>query len=197
MLALTGAASVSKGNWPKYLAAVAAGLTGAQAVYAKSALFDKTLPALMAQMQASRETVLVRIRQREGQEPDGYPLSRGRQDTSDYENAGSIPSAINSVTTSAGTQLKQATDNLNAVQVVTAAPIDVQARREKLSAYVKDSSQVNSAALVKLVTALGKTPATNDGDNLTTILLAISAANTADQFNLLSQKVQILFGKEF
>ena len=196
VLALTGVASVSTGNVPKYLAALAAGLTGGQAAYAKGALFDKTLPALMAQMQAGRQTILVRIRQGEGQETDAYPYPRGLQDASDYENAGSMPSAINGVTTSAGAQLKQATDTLNAIQVVTAAPIEIQSRREKLAAYVKDSSQVNSEGLSKLVAALGKTVG-NDNDNLTTILLAISAANTAEQFDLLAQKVNILFGKEF
>lgn len=197
VLALTGAASVSTGNAPKYLAALAAGFTGAQAAYAKGALFDKTLPALMAQMQASRETILVRIRQGEGEETDAYPFSRGLQDAGDYENAGSIPSAINGVTTSAGSQLKQATDALNAVQVVTAAPPDVQARREKLSTYVRDSTKVSSDALSKLVTALGKTVDVNRDKNVTTILYAIAAANTADQFNILAQKVKILFGEDF
>ena len=113
------------------------------------------------------------------------------------ENAGTIPGAINGVTSNAGAQLKQATDSLNNIQVVSIAPVDVQARREKLSAFLKDTSQVTPKDLAKLVTAQGKTPAANADDNLVTVLLAISAATTAAKFDGIAQQVQILFGKDF
>ena len=197
VLALTGAAAVSTGNAPKYLAAAAAGLVGGQAAYQKSALFDKTLPALMAQMAASRRTILVLIRQGEGKGTDEYPLDQGLNDVNEYENAGTIPGAISGVTSNAGAQLKQATESLNKIQVVSdIAPPDVQARREALSDYVK-GSDLTPSQLAQLVTALGKTPGADADADTLTVLYAISAATTAAKFDAIAQQVKIHFGKVF
>jgi hypothetical protein len=195
VLALTGAASISTGHAPQYLAAVAAGLVGGQAAFQKNALFDKTLPALMAQMAASRQTILVTIRKGEAQGTEDYPLDQGLNDINQYENAGTIPGAISGITSNAGAQLQQATDRLNSIQVVTAAPPELQPRREALAAYVK--TPLSSDQLKQLLKAIGKTPSANDTDNLTTILLAISDANTVVKFNVIGQQVKLLFGRDF
>ena len=73
------------------LSAVSGGLEGTQAAYNKSALFDKTLPALVAQMRASRKAIASQIFQRWNLDIQKYPLWVARRDLEAYQFAGSLP----------------------------------------------------------------------------------------------------------
>jgi hypothetical protein len=90
VLALTGIGSVA-GSAANALSAAAAGVTGARASFDKNVMFEKTLPALLAQMVAKRKAVLVEIRQGQAQDVETYSLLMGLSHLEDYYFAGTIP----------------------------------------------------------------------------------------------------------
>lgn len=87
------------------LSAVSGGLAGAQAAYGKAALYDKTMSALLAQMQAGRKAVAAQIYQRWNLDLDKYPLWMARMDLDAYYFAGSLPGAI--LATAADAKVKE------------------------------------------------------------------------------------------
>lgn len=103
VLALTAASTVSTVSTTQTaLSAVATAVVGAAAAYDKRALFDKTLPALMAQMVAERETLRVSIRASTQLPVESYTLFAADSDLQAFARAGSIPGAIASVAQDAG-----------------------------------------------------------------------------------------------
>lgn len=86
------------------LSAVSGGLAGTKAAYAEAALFERTLSALLAQMIAGRNSVLVRIYEGRTLSIEEYPLSAAVRDLEAYYFAGSIPGAV--VATSADAKVK-------------------------------------------------------------------------------------------
>ena len=190
LLALNGAGAVA-GGAANALSAAAAGVTGARSSYERDALYNRTLPVLMAQMVAQRKTILVRVREGEGQEDGQYPLNRGLSDLEDYYYAGTIPGAINNLAENAGAQSKQADQDLKDLQVV--GPVDpaLQTRRANAADYVKTLTIDQRKML-----ATAMTIPTQD-DPLRDILLAIAAAQKPDQFDPIAQEIKVLFGKDF
>lgn len=83
------------------LAASSAGIVGAQATINKNLFFQRTIPALMAQMEANRAAVTTRILDGLGQSDAAYPLIRAELDLDALKRAGSIPSAISGITSQA------------------------------------------------------------------------------------------------
>jgi hypothetical protein len=117
-LALAGAGAVTGNAGTKAaLAAAAAGIIGAKAAFDKNVFFDKTMPALLAQMVALRKTVLARIQAGLSQGIDRYPLPQALIDLEDYYNAGTIPGAITGIVEGAGAAAKQADEEMKQVLV--------------------------------------------------------------------------------
>ena len=113
VLGLTATAAVVGGADTKAaLAAAAAAVVGAQAAFDKRALFDKTLPVLMAQMVAQRETIRTSIRTSEELPVESYSLYSGLSDLQRFEFAGSIPGSLQSIAEDAGQKTKTAADDL-------------------------------------------------------------------------------------
>ena len=84
-------------------AALSAGLIGGKASIDKNLYFDRTLPAMLAQMDGLRSQVRARILAgMAGPDPDVYPLMLAASDLDDYFNAGTISGAISAITTQAG-----------------------------------------------------------------------------------------------
>jgi hypothetical protein len=188
VLALSGAGAVVTGGASNALSAASAGVTGARSAYGKDVLYDKTLPVIIAQMVAQRQTVLVRIREGETQGANAYPLTRGLADLEEYYNAGTIPGAISNLAINVGAQSKEAQEKLDVVSVV---PAELQIRREAVAAYVKTLSadQLNQLA-PKLQQPVG------DGA-LAEILKMISRADTTAKLDSITTQIKALFGKEF
>jgi hypothetical protein len=68
----------------------------------KDLFYQKTMPAILAQMQARRAEMVAQITTGLGRSTTAYPLSQAIVDLGAYENAGSIPGAINGIVTDAG-----------------------------------------------------------------------------------------------
>lgn len=103
VLALTTASTlVTPAHTKSLLSGLGTMFVGADAALDKRALFDKTLPALLAQMVAARETARASIRQSETLPVDEYSWFAAESDLEHFRFAGSIPGAITSVSEDAG-----------------------------------------------------------------------------------------------
>jgi hypothetical protein len=174
VLALNSVGAVTSASKP--LSAAAAALVGAKASYEKEALFNQTLPVLMAQMVARRREVLARIRSGHSRTVADYSLFAALNDLDDYRRAGTIPGAMTEMIANTGVQTKDADAKLDALSVVTPNSPDVQARIEAIAARVKaqTDAQLNQFLLVS-----GKTAGV-DPKATALLLLSVSAASPND-----------------
>ncbi len=116
VLGLGGATAVVGGASAKAaLGAAVTGVTGAKVSIDKNAYFNKTIPALIAQMQAARKEVLIRIWTGLTKDVSAYPLTQALVDVEDYYNAGTLPNAITGITASASAEVKKADEQLKVV----------------------------------------------------------------------------------
>jgi hypothetical protein len=121
----TAGALIRDSTTQAVLAAITAALIGGKAAYDKNALFDRTVPALMAQMRASRLTVRAQILRNMQQEVQDYGLLQAQTDVAAYYNAGTIPGAIASVLESSGEQSRNALEEIRNLTRVTYGPDEV------------------------------------------------------------------------
>lgn len=113
-IALNSVATFSKSAAPE-LSAVSAAVIGGRASFEKQALYNLSLPVMLAQIYAKRQEVLARIRAGETREISEYSLYRGLDDVDDYEHAGSIPAAMTEIVTNAGAQASEAKAKLDKI----------------------------------------------------------------------------------
>jgi hypothetical protein len=147
-LALNAVGSVTKASKP--LAAAAGAITGARSSYEKQALYNLTLPVMMAQMSAKRKDVLARVRQGETQSAATYSLFQGLNDVDSYEAAGTIPGAVADMITNAGVQAKQADQKLDAIRMVAPVDVSIQTTREDLAKAIKAATPAQLDLLLRI-----------------------------------------------
>jgi hypothetical protein len=107
------------------LAAASAGVIGANAAVNTDVFYKKTIPGLVAQMRASRQTALVTIKTGLKKAVADYSLDEALGDINTYYVAGTLPSAISQITLKAGAELSTADAQLAALRsipFVAAAP---------------------------------------------------------------------------
>lgn len=144
-LAINGIATFSKSAAPE-LAALSAAIIGGRASYEKQALYNLSLPVMLAQMVAKRQEVLVRVRAGQTKELADYTLYRGLDDVDEYHRAGSIPAAMSEMINNAGAQADEAKQKLEEIDQVALVPPDIQQRRETIAAKLK-AAQVNELSV--------------------------------------------------
>ncbi len=104
-LGLTAAGTVWAGELAKSaLAAAATGVVGTKTAIDTDLFYQKTLPALVAQMDAGRKSALVIIRTGLAKSTDDYPLEQGLADLDTYYVAGTLPGAVSGIIQNAGIQ---------------------------------------------------------------------------------------------
>jgi hypothetical protein len=105
ILGLNAAGAVVGGELTKSaLAAASGGIAGAKGAIDTDLFYQKTLPALVAQMQAQRKVVLVSIRKGLSESVDQYPLQEALIDVDAYYAAGTIPGALTGIIEDAGSK---------------------------------------------------------------------------------------------
>lgn len=106
VLALTGIASTTGGEATKSaLAAMSSGIVGAQGAVSKNLYFQRTLPALLTQMEANRIAVRATIIAALVEKSDAdYPLPAAAIDLRRLIRAGSIPASVAGITQQAAAQ---------------------------------------------------------------------------------------------
>lgn len=104
ILGLSGAGTIVGGATSKaILAAISGGLTGAKLSVDKTLYYQKTMPTLLAQMEASRADQLLMIRTGlQKQLISDYPLSMALVDLDRYYKDGTLPGAIIAINSAAG-----------------------------------------------------------------------------------------------
>jgi hypothetical protein len=126
------------------LGAASTGVIGANAAINRDLYYQKTIPALLTQMEADRLKAKLPIVQGMAQPDAKYPLMQAYIDLDVYKNSGSMPSAISSITTSAGNNKQVAQDNITFVRTPTYISQfpDVQAVQAQLKTLSSDQQFV-------------------------------------------------------
>lgn len=134
------------------LAALAALITGTKISIDKHFYFEKTVPALVATMNAQRKTVLLKIMTGQKFDVDVYPFTQALADLYDYEQAGTLIGAINTIQVDAGAKEVKADGEIRFIAARDSKFVDVavQARVEKL---LGDVDKLDNAALFGLINA--------------------------------------------
>jgi len=131
------------------LGAASAGVIGASSAINKDLYYQKTIPALLAQMEADRLKAELPITTGLKLLDADYPLAQAYIDLDAYKTAGSIPAAINAVNQSAGNAKDQAQANIafqrTSAQAQLVSLASVQARLKML---------ISDAQLVALAKAM-------------------------------------------
>ncbi len=94
------------------LGAATAGVIGANTAINKDLYYEKTIPALLAQMEADRLTAKLPIVAGLKLSDAEYPLYQAYLDLDAYKDAGSIPAAINAINKDTGNAKDKAQDAL-------------------------------------------------------------------------------------
>ena len=183
------------------LAAASAGIVGGQAAVNKDLYYQRTMPALLAQMEANRDKIKLAILQGLGKSDDQYSLYQADLDLDALQRASGIPGAVGDITQQATASKATAEAKLlEASSVVTEIPPDVAARRAKFAKYVKDlAKQPNNA---KTLDAIAATLGTSRGSNATeerdNILLDIATTVKSNQdMDAVSAQLSAITNKEF
>ncbi len=108
------------------ISAASGGVIGAQGVVNKDLYYQKTVAALIAQMEANRENAKAAILDNLKQPDANYPLWRAYVDLEALANAGSLPAAISAITQKANTDKQDAQTR---VQLTKLTYVDTEAAR--------------------------------------------------------------------
>lgn len=84
------------------LAAISGGITGSTELVDKNYFYSKTMPALVAAMNAAREKDLTPIRKGEGETPDQYSLGTAMDDLNTYFYDGTFLGALDYINKTSG-----------------------------------------------------------------------------------------------
>lgn len=125
------------------LAAAAALVTGSKTAIDKHFYFEKTVPALVATMNAQRKTVFLKILEGRNAPIEGYPLAQAIADLYDYEMAGTLLGAIDVIQTDAGVKGAAIDKEIRNLTAASAGVIiDARKINAAVSALLKDSTKL-------------------------------------------------------
>jgi hypothetical protein len=137
------------------LGAASVGVLGANTAINKDLYYQKTIVALLSQMEANRAKAKISIIQGLNLPDSKYNLFQAYGDLDAYKNAGSIPGAISVITQSAETQ-KQDAVNAMVLQGITLETPAVSARYDILTTYILGLVKKKDATtLGKMANAIG------------------------------------------
>jgi hypothetical protein len=118
------------------LGAASAGVIGAKAAIDKDLYYQKTIPALLAQMEADRLKAVLPITAGMKLPDTDYPLAQAFLDLGVYKNAGSIPAAINAINKDAG-------NAKDALQALRSTPFLEDTSSQRLRTFIWPSGIAN------------------------------------------------------
>ena len=143
VLLFSAAGALSKVSSTQAIFSEASGvLTGVKSSIDKNAYYDKTLYALISQMQASRQDALVTLYKGLETGVDQYPLLRALIDVESYYQAGTIMGAATAITKSSGVQKSEADKQMPKITVKYAKD---DAGDAILAFWMPDGKKINKA----------------------------------------------------
>lgn len=204
VLALTSIGAVVSGGTANVLSAAAAGLTGARASLSKEVYFEKTLPALIAGMDASRTSIRTQIFSRlAGTDESKYPLEMALADLNAYQLASSLEAGIQQVTVAATAKAAEEQAKFDVLYVAAPPTDDASVLMLKIKvamgAWVK---QNKAAALRAAITASGSgtkaDPATDPGAVFQDVIAQLAQTSyTSEKLTSFMQNVTASSGETF
>lgn len=136
-LGLTSGGSVASKATANALSAAASGVTGAGLAVNKDVFYQKTLPAIIAQMDANRAAIYSNMRLSMQSDETVYTLADAQHDLRLYEGAGTIDAAVAAISGSAQQSTDKSTAAVKALFVGDIVDAATQARKKALAQYVK------------------------------------------------------------
>lgn len=109
-------ASVSAAGTKTVLAALAAGVTGSKVVVDKNFYYEKTIPALIAAMNAQRKQALVPLVDGMTKGLDEYPFAQAVTDLQNYYFAGTFLGGITAIQADASVKEKKHDEEINKIR---------------------------------------------------------------------------------
>jgi hypothetical protein len=204
VLALAGlGATTAHAATASALAVASAGVVGAQSSISKDLYFQRTMPALLAQMQANRDRIKVTILNGLARPDAQYPLYRANADLDALQAASSIPSAVGDITQQASAAETKAKAELSRVSYVAGVvPASAQERAVKLTNAVRSlaasTDPSDAAKLDRLAAELGASRGKNKLEERNNILKAIDPLTNSDaEMNKLSARLSEILEKEY
>lgn len=142
-LALAGLGATIPGAGTKAaLAAASAGVIGANAAIDKDVLYQKTIIALVTEMEAQRSQEFAKIITNTNSDTTKYPLEFASKDLQDYYQAGTLVNALEGVNQSASTK---AQTGKNQVAAALSAQYNYTNLSKKIESYwIPDGKTVNT-----------------------------------------------------
>ncbi len=129
------------------LSATSATVTGVKTSFDKNAYYDSTIPALIAQMNASRKSLLANIYLGLASDYSKYSLIKALIDVEDYFQAGTIPGAVNAISQSSG---EQKTTAENKIEQINEGAYIENSITNKLEDFISDKNEFKSKNEAKL-----------------------------------------------
>jgi hypothetical protein len=163
----TAASVVSPASLGKKLAAGSALSLGVGATINKDLFYKQTLPAIIASMDARRSRVLTAIARSQNSDPDAkvYTLARAAFDIDQLQDAGSLNTAVQELTTAAvqnaatADAIRQQAERVVDIGTAQAVTPDVDARYHAAVAVVRKLESANKVQeLSAIAAALGLAP---------------------------------------
>lgn len=149
---VTAAATLAKSARTKtHLTTYASVILGLRGSVEKELFFSKALPALMTQMEASRDVVMARIIQNKARPVTEYTLDGALTDLKAYYAAGTLTGALTEVTADAGRSAATAKMELKRV---TEGDYSYTDAGQKLRRYWRPDGAINAANAANLQTWL-------------------------------------------
>ena len=137
----------------KILAAVSAGVAGTKEVIDKNYYFEKTIPALVAQMNANRQIALAPLLAGSQKSLKDYPFATAVVDLNNYYSAGTFTGAIEAIqATASATEQKQKKENAKLLPA-TKEQITLAQNITKAIAQASDLAQIQKAIKILEPTA--------------------------------------------
>lgn len=127
----------------RILSALSGGISGSRTSINKNLYYERTMPALLALMDAERKSVRADIMQGLTQDTTRYPLGRALGDLERYLEAGSIPGAVATLTATAGETEAKAKTKLEVVR--TKDFVDPEAQR-RIASILESVKQLPAGA---------------------------------------------------
>ncbi|MDD5277261.1 MAG: hypothetical protein PHR16_14420 [Methylovulum sp.] len=151
VLGMSAAGALASGGTTNVLAAASAGVTGARGAVDKDIYYRETLPGLIRTMEANRKEILVGIKTKmKSHDASQYSLGDALYDLQRYENAGTLNSALSTITGKADEAANTADETLSALFTATIVPEDVNDRKVKLADYIRGLKSNDKTTLDKI-----------------------------------------------
>jgi hypothetical protein len=147
-LSLTGLATTVGSTAAKTAyAAASTGVIGANAAISRDLYFQRTLPALLAQMEANRAKARLKLMSGLKSTDDVYPLALADLDLADLKTAGSMPAAVSNITQQATNDKQKSQTTIDALRT---GAVSTSATTIRLRNWASPNGQPNAPRFLQL-----------------------------------------------